>query len=87
MTLLAFPLEVGKTWNAIPVSSQIVGTVVARENVTVPAGTFDCYKVSMVTTSGSYSFTSTAWIGNNVGLVKSTSDYSTAETVLVSKNF
>lgn len=50
----AFPLAVGKQWNQkfaynteanTPVNNDVTAKVVALEKVTVPAGTFDAYKV------------------------------------------
>lgn len=90
--MIAFPLEIGKTWQPFPGSSQMVGTVVGREDVTTPAGTFDCYKLELVSTytngSGSTeSMTSTLWLGDNVGQVKTAYSLSSYATELESKNF
>lgn len=49
----------------------------AKEQVTTPAGTFDCYKVSYKTTSaggiGSGTVKSVTWFAKNVGMVKTES--------------
>jgi len=90
---IVFPLDVGKTWDVIiSGSTSAKATVVSKENVTVPAGTFDCYKVSYSSTYMNYvgsteTNTSTVWFGNNAGIVKSTTSNSTVETVLEWKNF
>jgi hypothetical protein len=51
--------------------------VEAREEITTPAGTFDCYRISYVTTSEtrliSTEFNNMEWIAENVGVVKSES--------------
>ena len=50
--------------------------VLAKENVTVPAGSFDCYKINQVVeTSGPMKFStpSTEWICEGVGMIRSQS--------------
>ena len=92
-TMFPFSLEVGKSWDMIASGSPTVkGIVVARENVAVPAGTFDCYKLALVATyvlPGGTSETETEyyWLGDNAGFVKLASSSSTVETVLTWKNF
>jgi hypothetical protein len=53
--------------------------VEARETVTTPAGTFDCYKVSFITTSkggvGSGTYKTVIWYSKDAGMVK-TENYS-----------
>jgi len=86
---LAFPLEVGKRWD-ISVTSTFStrGSILAKENVTVTAGTFDCYKVRFTNYYGTLETDSTDWwFGNNAGIVKIASSSSTFETVLQWKNF
>lgn len=87
--LIQFPLEAGKTWDvAVSGSYSTKATVVSKENVTVPAGTFDCYKINFATTFGTIeAFTSTLWLGNNAGIVKTTVGGSTVESTLAWKNF
>jgi len=76
MELLLFPLSVGKQWTSSFDSSSGSGTyeydisVVAFEDVTVPAGTFKCYKIKFVSTYSGTSLTSYVWYGNNGGQVK-----------------
>jgi len=85
-TVLSFPLEVGKTWTCTSPSHQYYDTTVtilATETVTVPGGTFDCYKVSYVAAGG----TTYYWFGNWVGAVKALMAGSTEEVSLVWKNF
>ncbi len=85
---LSFPLEVGKSWIFYSIaSSSIMANVVAHEDLMVPAGTFECYKVIFTTMNGSVETgSSNIWFGNNAGMVKMTSSYSTVETVLQWKN-
>jgi len=87
--LIQFPLEVGKTWDVMVSGSYSTkATVISKENMTVPAGTFDCYKITLATTYGSSeAYTSTLWLGNNAGIVKSISSTSTVETTLAWKSF
>lgn len=54
--------------------------VVAKESITTPAGTFDCFKITSKSTSKthmgiamSFEFGNTEWIAEKVGLVKSES--------------
>lgn len=80
---LPLPPTVGCTWRV----SSATAEVLARENVTVPAGTFDCYKVR---TTSATSYTD-YWYGAGAGIVKiatvnPSSSYS-ATLVLNSKNF
>jgi len=85
-TILNFPLEVGKTWECHSSYGLYYPTtveVLAFEEVTVPAGTFDCYKVSY-TAAGGVSY---YWFGNGVGAVKALMAGSTEEVILTWKNF
>jgi len=88
-TFLQFPLEIGNSWtyyNADLYTGRI--TVAARETVTVPAGAFDCYKLSLVSSYGTIETdTANIWIGDGVGIVKTSTDYSTYESQLAWKNF
>lgn len=92
MLMFALPLEVGKTWDmSASGTSSTKGSVVSKENVTAPAGNFDCYKVAIISTytyrGTPETYTSYIWLGNNVGIVKSGSSSSTIESVLEWKNF
>jgi len=89
ITTMEFPLSVGSRWTGYGTSEV---EVVAKETVTVPAGTFNnCYKLSSIT--GNPSQVSYLWVGPNVGFVKSfSSDISGSYTYvatmeLMSKNF
>lgn len=87
--LLSFPLEVGKSWD-IMVSglNSTRATVLAKETITVPAGTFDCYKIVAVSMYGTIeTYRSYLWLGNNAGMVKVTMGSSTVESVLQWKSF
>lgn len=89
LPFLSFPLEVGKTWDIVISGSYAnKASVVAKESVTVPAGTFDCYKVNYFTLNGTIEiYNSNIWFGNNVGIVKANSSSSTIETILQWKSF
>lgn len=91
MTFLAFPLEVGKTWKTYDYGTSeysSTASVAARENVTVSAGTFDCYKVGYVTKRGTVELSSSnIWFGDGAGMVKVTSSGSTIESQLAWKSF
>jgi len=54
--------------------------VEAKESITTPAGTFDCYKISSKSTTRTqmgikmtFEYSTTEWISENVGMVKSES--------------
>lgn len=67
---LEFPLEVGKTWLAWDDSDDEFFTVVAVEDVKVPAGEFkDCFKVSYTSETDPEWFEH-YWYCASVGLVK-----------------
>ncbi|MDD5383003.1 MAG: hypothetical protein PHH60_05045 [Candidatus Margulisbacteria bacterium] len=86
---LAFPLQVGKTWDVM-ISGSIANTaaVVAKEDVVTSIGTFNCYKVNYITKNGTVEmYNSNLWFGDNVGIVKGTSATSTIESELAWKSF
>ena len=87
---LLFPLTVGKTWTFVDGTTyDRIATVVAIENVTVPAGTFSCYKVSYTWKQDDTEIsTDTSWFGDGVGVVKVVSSGSPEiVSVLESYNF
>ncbi|MFA4844218.1 MAG: hypothetical protein WC632_04615 [Candidatus Margulisiibacteriota bacterium] len=88
--LLLFPLETGKSWtySSSGIYKTII-TVMGQETITVPAGSFDCYKVAYVSYNGTVeSSRVNYWFGNGVGLVKSTLDNANNDTIVLdSKNF
>ncbi|NQS90153.1 hypothetical protein HQ584_10235 [Patescibacteria group bacterium] len=89
LAFLQFPLEVGKSWTFYDGGyySTII-TVAGTERISVPAGTFDCYIVSFGNYVGTVeTYTLDFWVGNGVGIAKSTSSISTHESVLEWKNF
>lgn len=69
--------------------------VIGRESVTVPAGTYDAFKVeaTLTTESGAVAgvrippqtVESTSWFAEGVGMVKTTSDFSGTELVSVTR--
>lgn len=80
--LLRFPADVsvGRTWEwegkevvdrRTIIESRVTGVIEGREKVTVPAGEFDCLKVTVETVSddGTVS-SSTQWLAPRVGIVK-----------------
>ena len=72
-TALALPLELNKTWQVrVSGDTTVTGTVVAREDVTVPAGTYrDCWKVEMTTTIGADTPLSMYyWYADGIGRVR-----------------
>lgn len=70
-------MEFSYKTNTMGIKSTIAGTntVVARESVTTPAGTFDCYKVDNEVSSKALLNTvrmkTTTWLAAGVGVVKS----------------
>jgi hypothetical protein len=84
--LLRFPaaVKIGQTWEwegkevvdrKTIIKSRVEGIIKGREKVTVPAGDFDCLKVTVKTVSsdGTVS-TSTQWLASGVGIVKAEVD-------------
>jgi hypothetical protein len=69
-TMLALPLEAGKTW----ADYEAIG----QENVTVPAGTFnDCWKVRGIDNSD----TMYMYLAPDVGMVKMSQDWAEADSI------
>lgn len=88
--LFQFPLEIGANWTVYSTGGVTMeGTVLTKENLTVPAGTFNCYKVKFTTRVGTIEPPSNyIWLGENTGPVKIITNYlSTTESFLQSKNF
>lgn len=82
-TSYVFPLVVGNTWTH---HTGATATVVSKETVIVPAGTFaDCYRVKVIDGTT----TSESWLANNVGIVKIQNQYAgtLATCELTAKNF
>ncbi|MFQ6116554.1 MAG: hypothetical protein ACE5NG_21055, partial [bacterium] len=81
-TLIPSPLEVGTTWeivgkttvNQLELRMSTVSTVIAKEDVTVPAGIFhNCLLIQqrhIITAPLKISVTGKIWLAPNVGLVK-----------------
>jgi hypothetical protein len=93
-TVLVFPLSVGSSWTV----SNILGirttaSVTTKENVTVSAGTFSCFKVAYVYNYSTITMYIDYWFAANVGLVKAAihdftdSSKISATIELYSKNF
>ncbi|MBL7842823.1 MAG: hypothetical protein KF846_08070 [Cyclobacteriaceae bacterium] len=87
------------TGSPIPMTMSVQITdrkVVGKETITTPAGTFECYKITSKSTTQSkmginmtFEFSSTEWIAEKVGMVKSESfdknGKSNGYTVLISR--
>ncbi|MFC1571291.1 hypothetical protein ACFL31_01915 [Candidatus Margulisiibacteriota bacterium] len=101
-TLLSFPFDVGDSWKYIDLAILVAdpdgttstltyvatASVLAEEDVTVPAGTFSCYQVKYFATVGSYEADPFyIWYSENVGVVKQTTDATTIESELAWKSF
>ncbi len=72
-TVLALPMELNKTWQVrASGDTSITGTIVAQEDVTVPAGTYtNCWKVEIATTIGTdASDKMHYWYADGIGRVK-----------------
>jgi len=78
---MPYPLNVGTTWTVAgqtkviwaTISSSTVATVEAKEDVTVPAGTFrNCFKIRQEYTTAplDVNVTTYMWLAPNVGLIK-----------------
>jgi len=70
---LEFPLSVGNSWTVYTLgTSDYIATIMAKEDITVPAGTFSCYKVRYVWKQGDTEILppTTYWYGDGVGKVK-----------------
>jgi hypothetical protein len=60
LVLLKFPLKEGNSWDA---GLGMTANVASKENVSVPAGSFDCYKIDYTSAASSFTF----WFPSNVG--------------------
>lgn len=71
-TILALPLEEGKTWTVCKDSAYTIkGKAIGKESVTVPAGTYDdCWKIATIYASSNFSDTSYIYLAPDVGLIK-----------------
>lgn len=81
---LLFPLDVGKNWKAADISTAAVYEVAAKENVTIPLGSFECYKVIITYNDGTKT---NVWYADNVGTIKTFDTYASSESYLDWKNF
>jgi len=92
---LLFPLEIGKKWiqqtSVSPYGDYVVtyeASIVSKESSTVPAGTFDCYKMTVKSImNGVVNTTLNYWFGNNAGIIKFNTSSTTVEGQLSWKNF
>jgi hypothetical protein len=89
LLLFKFPLKVGNTWQVFNATGfSVEARVTSQESLTVPAGTFNCFlvewKMYYGTVEGDKNY---FWLGQNAGIIKTTTTSSTVETVLQSKNF
>lgn len=83
----SFPLEINKSWTVYENGDYSqTANVVATENITVPAGTFNCYKINYVDRYGTEEAHAVSyWLGEGAGIVKTASSTSISE--LAEKNF
>jgi len=89
-TFLQFPLEVGNSWTVASSGSiTLVASVTDSSSVTVPAGTFNCYRIDFVTSYATRdeTYTTSYWLAENVGMVKAATSSSSNETELEWKSF
>lgn len=66
-------MTVGETWrytNASDLSEETLATVVLQEDLTIPAGTFSCYKVDVEKVSAPGEIIQSLWLSNGFGLIK-----------------
>jgi len=79
MTYLYYPIYTGKTWttsggdyinNQKQSTWTVTSTVENEENITVPAGTFNCFKIRNNSTYDGVSSVNYVWIANKMGPVK-----------------
>jgi len=72
----ASSMNINDTWRALDEDGEATtSTVVALENVTVPAGTFLCYRVEVVKDSAPSTVIQDVWFSDGVGLVKQTDTF------------
>ncbi|MGQ9817859.1 MAG: TapB family protein [bacterium] len=71
-TILAFPLEEGKTWTVSKDSLYTeTSKAMGKESVTVPAGTYDdCWKIADILSDSASSETTFYYLAPDVGLIK-----------------
>ncbi len=71
-TMVALPLEEGKTWTVLKDSAYTeTGKAIGKESVTVPAGTYDdCWKIAYIYADSAFSETSFVYLAPDIGMVK-----------------
>lgn len=71
-TMVALPLEEGKTWTVLADSTYTeTGKAIGKESVTVPAGTYDdCWKIAYIYADSAFSETSFVYLAPDIGMVK-----------------
>lgn len=65
-------MNISDSWRGLDDNGATTYTVVAFESVTVPAGTFMCYRVEVVNDSDPGTLLRNLWFSDGVGLVKET---------------
>jgi hypothetical protein len=88
LTILKFPLKAGMAWTISKFKDyRSLARVEKKEKIRVPAGIFECYKVSYVTKKGTTETQITnVWFGRKAGIVKvALGDLSVVQ--LLEKNF
>jgi hypothetical protein len=83
--LLRYPVKDGDTWETDFVIGTEKGkavTVVGKEEVKVPAGTYQTVRVRVDTDSGGQKISTTYWFADGIGFVKQAIDLGGRKTVL-----
>lgn len=81
---LLFPLEVGKNWRAADIPTAAVFEIAAKETVTIPLGSFECYKVIITYYDDSKT---SVWYADNVGMIKSFGTYTSSGNFITSESY
>jgi hypothetical protein len=76
-TMLALPLEPGKTWPVFArADTSVWATVIRKEDAVVPAGTFkDCWVIEFAYTAPGGNYKLTHWYADGVGWVRGWSQF------------
>lgn len=77
-------MNINDSWRSLDDPGATTSTVVAFESVTVPAGTFPCYRVEVVRDSDPSTVIQNVWYSDGVGLVKQVDTFPYWESVLFS---
>lgn len=86
---LSFPptLEIGTKWKGGSSDGPYEAEVTAREEITCPAGTFDCLRITTRTRNLYGSTVENQWFAKDVGMVKQTNQGALVSSELVLRSF